>query len=268
VPLELLEISNLLRAMREISPDEVYNLGAQSFVAASFEMPIFTADVTALGALRILEAIREVAPQARFYQASSSEMFGQAQEMPQRESTPFHPRSPYAVSKVFAHWATVNYRESYDLFACSGIMFNHESPLRGLEFVTRKITRAAARIKLGRQDTLYLGNLDAKRDWGFAGDYVPAMWMMLQQDRPDDFVIATGQSRSVRDFVAAAFSRLDLDWEQYVQVDPQFFRPAEVNALIGDATRARETLGWQPTVPFEELVGMMVDHDLNREGAE
>ncbi len=285
VGVELLEYNNILRAIRDIRPNEVYNLGAQSFVRLSFDMPIFTADVTALGALRVLEAIREADASIRFYQASSSEMIGKSAETPQDESTPFHPRSPYAASKLFAHWTTVNYRESYDLFACSGILFNHESPLRGPEFVTRKISSAAARIKLGLQDELHLGNLDARRDWGFAGDYVRAMWMMLQQETPDDYVIATGQTHSVRDFVEAAFAAVDIaiDWQGegadatgtdratgkvLVRVDPKHFRPTEVDLLTGSAAKARAALGWQHEVAFEQLVEMMVARDLQLAEAE
>jgi len=259
---------NFLRILEEVQPDEVYNLGAQSHVRLSFDLPVYTGDVTGLGCLRLLEAVREYQQRSgrsvRFYQASSSEMFGKATVSPQNETTPFHPCSPYACAKVFAFWQTVTYREAYDMFCCNGILFNHESPRRGEGFVTRKITRAAARIKLGLQDKLVLGNLDARRDWGFAGDYVRAMWLMLQQDRPDDYVIATGQTYSVRDFLDEAFGYLDLDWHDYVQTDPSLLRPAEVEALCGDSTKARQRLGWTPTVSFAELVRMMVDHDLKR----
>lgn len=259
---DLLDQMSLVRILDAVRPHEVYNLAAQSFVPTSWQQPILTGDVTGLGATRMLEAIRMIDPDIRFYQASSSEMFGKVQAEPQTESTPFWPRSPYAVAKVYGHWSTVNYRESYGMFACSGILFNHESPRRGLEFVTRKITHAAARIKLGIDNELRLGNLDAQRDWGFAGDYVLAMWQMLQQDEPNDFVIATGEKHSVREFVEIAFARLELDPQQHVKIDPSFFRPAEVNTLLGDATRAREDLGWQPRVGFQSLVEMMVDADL------
>jgi len=253
----------LSRLLHEVHPTEVYNLGAQSHVAVSFENPIYTADVDAIGTLRLLEAIRMTDPAIRFYQASSSEMYGKVVETPQSETTPFHPRSPYAVAKVYGFWQTVNYREAYDLFACSGILFNHESPRRGETFVTRKITRAAARIKLGLQRKLYLGNLDAERDWGFAGDYTKAMWLILQQDEPDDFVIATGERHSVREFAARTFSLLDLEWEQHIEVDPRYLRPAEVDLLQGDSAKARKTLGWKPEVSFDRLVEMMVDADMN-----
>ena len=252
-------LSEVLAAVR---PDEVYNLGAQSHVMVSFVSPVYTADVDALGTLRLLEAVRHLDYPVRYYQASSSEMYGQAAEIPQTESTPFHPRSPYGVAKVYGHWQTVNYREAYGLFTCSGILFNHESPRRGETFVTRKITRAATRIKLGLQDTVYLGNLDAERDWGFAGDYVEAMWLMLQQDDPDDFVIATGQRRSVREFAEATFEALDLDWSKHVAVDDRYLRPAEVEMLQGDASKAQAALGWEPKVSFERLVEMMVEADL------
>lgn len=259
---DLTDPGSLGRLVTSIRPDEIYNLGAQSHVAVSFENPLFTADVDALGCLRVLEAIRQTDHPARFYQASSSEMYGNVAETPQTENTPFHPRSPYAAAKVYAYWQTVNYREAYGFFASNGILFNHESPRRGETFVTRKITRAATRIKLGLQQHLYLGNLDAQRDWGFAGDYVEAMWMMLQTDTPDDFVIATGERHSVREFVAAAFGLLDLDWEQHTKHDPRYLRPAEVDVLQGDATKARGVLGWQPKVTFRELVEMMVEADL------
>lgn len=282
VPFELLEASNLVRILDKTRPDEVYNLAAQSFVGASFEQPIYTADVDALGVMRLLEAIRTVNPKMRFYQASTSEMFGLVREPRQRETTPFYPRSPYGVSKVFAHWATVNYREAYGMHASSGILFNHESPLRGREFVTRKVTRALAQLHMGRGEPLRLGNLAARRDWGFAGDYVDAMWRMLQQPAADDFVVATGQTHSVEDFVNAAARRLQLDlvWDgedvhrtasdrrtgkRMVSVDPQFFRPAEVDTLTGDATKANERLGWRPATSFDQLVAMMVDADLARE---
>lgn len=260
---DLNDASSLNKILRDVQPDEIYNLGAQSHVRVSFDIPEYTAEVGALGTLRLLEAIRETGLQkTRFYQASSSELYGKVQEVPQRESTPFYPRSPYAAAKLYSYWITVNYRESYNLFACNGILFNHESPRRGETFVTRKITRAAAAIKLGRQSKLYLGNLDAKRDWGFAGDYVEAMWMMLQQEEPEDFVIATGETHSVREFLDEAFGYLDLDWRDYVEIDPRYFRPAEVDLLIGDSRKAREKLGWSPRVSFPELVRMMVDADL------
>lgn len=250
------------RLLQSTRPDEVYNLGAQSHVAVSFDNPLYTADVDALGTLRLLEAVRILDYPVRFYQASSSEMYGQARETPQNESTPFHPRSPYGVAKVFAYWQTVNYREAYQMFASNGILFNHESPRRGETFVTRKITRAASRIRLGLQDVLYLGNLDAERDWGFAGDYARAMWMILQHCEADDFVIATGERHSVRDVLEAAFGLLDLEWKDYVQIDPRYLRPAEVEVLQGDATKARQVLGWEPTVGFDELVKMMIESDL------
>ncbi|MCL6512612.1 MAG: GDP-mannose 4,6-dehydratase [Anaerolineae bacterium] len=259
---DLLDQSSLMEIIREHQPDEVYNLAAQSFVPTSFSQPVLTGEFTALGVTRLLEAIRHVKPDARFYQASSSEMFGKVVEVPQRETTPFHPRSPYGVAKVYGHWITVNYRESYGLFACSGILFNHESPRRGLEFVTHKVTHAAARIKLGLQRELCLGNLDARRDWGYAGDYVRGMWLMLQQDRPDDYVLATGETHSVRELCEAAFGYLGLNWEEHVVVDPKYYRPAEVDLLIGDASKAGRVLGWEPQVSFEQLVRMMVDADL------
>ena len=258
---DLNDSSSLNTALRQIQPDEIYNLGAQSHVRVSFEVPEYTAEVTAVGAVRILEAVQSSGLKPKFYQASSSEMFGSAPG-PQNESTPFFPRSPYACSKVFAYHATVNYREAYDLFACNGILFNHESERRGETFVTRKITRAATRIKLGLQDKLYLGNLDAKRDWGYAKDYVEAMWLMMQAERASDYVIATGETHSVKEFVAAAFSYLDLDWQQYVQIDPWYYRPTEVDYLQGDASKARRELGWEPKVGFQELVRLMVDYDL------
>ncbi|MBI5902953.1 MAG: GDP-mannose 4,6-dehydratase [Deltaproteobacteria bacterium] len=259
---DLTDQSSLDEAVKEIQPDEVYNLAAQSFVPTSWNQPTLTGEITGLGATRLLEALRKLKPDARFYQASSSEMFGKVREVPQTELTPFHPRSPYGVAKVYAHFITVNYRESYDMFACSGILFNHESPRRGLEFVTRKITHGVARIKLGLANEIRLGNLDAKRDWGYAGDYVEAMWLMLQQDRPDDYVIASGETHSVREFVEAAFSSAGLDWERFVVLDPKFVRPAEVDLLIGDPKKAREKLGWSPKVGFRDLVKMMVEEDI------
>lgn len=259
---DLTDQHSLTRAITSSQPDEVYNLAAQSFVKESWEQPEYTGNVTGLGALRILEAIRQVNPKIKYYQASSSEMFGRVKETPQNEGTPFYPRSPYGVAKLYAHWITVNYRESYDIFTCSGILFNHESERRGLEFVTRKITNAAAKIKLGLQDKLYLGNLDAKRDWGYAPEYVEAMWMMLQQEEPEDFVVATEQAHSVKDFVKAAFEVVDLDWEKYVEIDERFKRPAEIYSLVGDASKAKAKLGWQPKVSFSELVKIMVESDL------
>jgi GDPmannose 4,6-dehydratase len=263
---DLGDAGSLRRILARAMPDEVYNLAAQSHVRISFEQPEYTVEVTGLGALRLLEAVREhnrrLGSATRFYQAGSSEMFGQASETPQRETTPFHPRSPYACAKVFAFWQTVNYREAYGLFAANGILFNHESPRRGENFVTRKITRSAARIKMGLQERLNLGNLEARRDWGFAGDYVKAMWLMLQQERADDFVVATGQTHSVKEFVELAFDRLKLDWRKYVGFDPRLTRPSEVDVLCGDAAKARRVLGWEPSVSFEELVAMMVDADL------
>jgi GDPmannose 4,6-dehydratase len=259
---DLNDASSLNKILRDVQPHEIYNLGAQSHVRVSFDVPEYTAEVGALGAVRLLEAIRETGIKPRFYQASSSELFGKAREIPQRETTPFHPRSPYAAAKLYAYWITVNYRESYGLYACNGILFNHESPRRGETFVTRKITRAAAAIKLGRQEKLFLGNLDAKRDWGYAPDFVEAMWLMLQQDAPDDYVIATGETHSVRELLDEAFGRVGLDWQKYVEVDARYFRPAEVDVLIGDPTKAREKLGWQPKVGFTELVHIMVDADL------
>jgi GDPmannose 4,6-dehydratase len=259
---DLSDGGNLASLLKAIQPDEVYHLGAQSHVSVSFLNPIYTVNVDALGTLRLLEAIRSLDLPVKFYQASSSEMYGKAVETPQNEQTPFHPRSPYACGKVYSFWQVVNYREAYGLFGCNGILFNHESPRRGMTFVTRKVTRAAARIKAGLQEHLYLGNLDAKRDWGFAGDYVKAMWLMLQQDEAEDFVIATGKVRSVRELVEEAFGLLDLDPDEHVRVDPRYFRPAEVDALQGDATKAREKLGWEPTVGFKDLVKMMVEADL------
>jgi GDPmannose 4,6-dehydratase len=266
-PGDLLDQLSILRLVDEVRPHELYNLAAMSFVPASWDQPMLTGEYNAQGVTRVLEAIRQVDPSIRIYQASSSEMFGKVRQVPQNELTPFYPRSPYGVSKVFAHYITVNYRESYDLFAVSGMLFNHESPRRGLEFVTRKVTDGVARIKLGRADTLSLGNLDACRDWGFAGDYVRAMWLMLQQARPDDYVIATGISHSVRDLVRVAFAHVGLDWEKYVKTDPKLIRPAEVEHLIGDSSKARAELKWDPTVDFAGLVTMMVDADLERVAA-
>jgi GDPmannose 4,6-dehydratase len=259
---DLLDQRSLGYVMGEVEPDEIYNLAAMSFVAASWTQPVLTADFTGVGVTRMLEAMREVAPDARFYQASSSEMFGKVREVPQNEDTPFYPRSPYGVAKAYGHFITVNYRESYDLFACSGILFNHESQRRGLEFVTRKVTHRAAAIKLGLATELPLGNLDAQRDWGYARDYVEAMWLMLQQPEPDDFVIATGEAHSVRELVDLSFAHVGLDPDEYVKIDPRFLRPAEVDHLIGDFSKAREKLGWEPRTSFEELVRLMVDADL------
>jgi GDPmannose 4,6-dehydratase len=261
---DLTDQNSLLYALQEAKPDEVYNLAAQSFVQTSWTQPVLTGDVTGLGVTRMLEAVRVFDPKIRFYQASSSEMFGKVQAVPQREDTPFYPRSPYGVAKVYGHWATVNYRESHDLFAVSGILFNHESPRRGLEFVTRKVTDAVARIKLGLAGELRLGTLDAQRDWGFAGDYVRAMWLMLQADEPRDYVVATGETHSVRELVEVAFSAADLDWRDYVVQDPRFMRPAEVDLLVGDPSLAREEIGWEPEVAFRALVEMMVAADLER----
>ena len=265
---DLHDQSSLVDIMETHKPDEVYNLAAQSFVPTSWSQPVLTGEVTALGVTRLLEAIRLVKPEARFYQASSSEMFGKVMEVPQKESTPFYPRSPYGVAKVYAHWITVNYRESYDLFAVSGILFNHESPRRGLEFVTRKVTHGAARIKLGQAKELRLGNLEARRDWGFAGDYVEAMWMMLQQDEMDDYVIGTGETYSVKQLVEAAFGAVNLNWEDYVIQDERFYRPAEVELLISDPTKANQKLGWKPKVNFKGLIEMMVESDLAQLGKE
>ncbi len=261
---DLIDENSLIKALNDSEPDEVYNLGAQSFVPASWSQPILTGEVTGLGVTRLLEAIRIVNPEIRFYQASSSEMFGKVIETPQSEATPFYPRSPYGVAKVYGHWITINCRESYDMFAVSGILFNHESPRRGLEFVTRKVTYAVARIKAGLQKELRLGNLEAKRDWGFAGDYVRAMWLMLQADEPDDYVIATGETNTVKRMCEIAFARVDLDWNDYVVVDPKFYRPAEVQLLLGDSSKAREKLGWVPEVDFVALIEMMVDADVER----
>ncbi len=259
---DLLDQGSLINMLREYRPQEVYNLAAQSFVPTSWQQPVFTGEVTALGVTRVLEAIRTVDPEIRFYQASSSEMFGKVREVPQRETTPFYPRSPYGVAKVYGHWITVNYRESYGLFAVSGILFNHESPRRGLEFVTRKITYHVAKIKLGLTDKVALGNLDSKRDWGFAGDYVRAMWLMLQQDKPDDYVVGTGETHSVQELCEVAFSHVGLNWRDYVVQDPRFMRPAEVDLLVADPSKAHRVLGWKPEVSFEQLIGMMVDADL------
>lgn len=259
---DLTDQSSLDEAVKEIQPDEIYNLAAQSFVPTSWNQPTLTGEVTGIGTTRLLEAVRKIKPDARFYQASSSEMFGKVREVPQTELTPFHPRSPYGVAKVYGHFITVNYRESYNIFACSGILFNHESPRRGLEFVTRKITHHVAKIKLGLANELRLGNLDAKRDWGFAGDYVEAMWMMLQQREPDDYVVATGETHSVQEFVELAFGHAGLDWKKYVVIDPKFMRPAEVDLLVGDPAKAKKNLGWRPRVSFPELVKMMVDSDI------
>ena len=263
---DLCDSSSLRHIMEKVDPDEVYNLGAQSHVKVSFEEPEYTVDTVALGTLRMLEAIRDYMPRSgkviKFYQAGSSEMYGKVVETPQKETTPFYPRSPYSCAKVYGYWQTVNHRESYNMFAANGILFNHESPRRGETFVTRKITRAATRIKLGLQDKLFLGNLDAKRDWGFAGDYVKAMWMMLQQDEPDDYVISTGETYSVKCFLEKVFGYLNMDWNEFVRIDPVYFRPAEVELLLGDSTKARKKLGWEPSVSFDELVRMMVDADM------
>jgi GDPmannose 4,6-dehydratase len=259
---DLNDSSSLNTILRRVQPDEIYNLGAQSHVRVSFDVPEYTAEVTGVGVVRILEAIRETGIRPRFYQASSSEIFGKVTEVPQSETTRFYPRSPYGCAKAYGYYITMNYRESYDLFACNGILFNHESPRRGETFVSRKITRAATRIKLGLQENLYLGNLDARRDWGHALDYVRAMWLMMQADEPDDYVIATGECHSVRDFLDQAFGYLDLDWTEYVEIDPRYYRPAEVELLIGDCSKARRVLGWEPTITFSEMVRMMVDHDL------
>ncbi len=267
VSADLLDQTSLTDAVHEFAPDEIYNLAAQSFVQTSWTQPVLTGEFTALGVTRMLEAMKKAAPKARFYQASSSEMFGKVVESPQRESTPFYPRSPYGVAKVYGHWITVNYRESFGLFATSGILFNHESPRRGLEFVTRKVTDAVARIKLGLANELRLGNLDARRDWGFAGDYVEAMWLMLQQEEPDDYVVGTGHTCSVRDLCQTAFGYAGLDYRDFVKVDAKFLRPAEVDLLVADPTKARTKLGWEPKVSFEALVHMMVDADLERQRA-
>lgn len=262
---DLNDASSLNKLIRTIQPDEIYNLGAQSHVRVSFDIPEYTAEVTGLGTIRLLEAIRESGVTTKFYQASSSEMFGKVLEVPQRETTPFYPRSPYGAAKVYGHWITVNYREAYGLFACSGILFNHESPRRGETFVTRKITKAAARIKLGLQHELFLGNLEAKRDWGFAGDYVEAMWLMLQQPAPDDYVIATGETHTVKEFLDVVFGHVGLDWKRHVKIDPRYYRPTEVDLLIGDASHAKKKLGWEPKIRFTELAVMMVEADLRME---
>ncbi len=259
---DLLDQLSLIEVIKEVKPDEVYNLAAQSFVPTSWKQPVLTGEFTALGVTRMLEAIRLVNPDIRFYQASSSEMFGKVRETPQNENTPFYPRSPYGVAKVYGHWITVNYRESYDIYACSGILFNHESPRRGKEFVTRKITYAVARIKQGLQEKLYLGNLESKRDWGYAKDYVKAMVLMLQQEKAEDFVIATGETHSVKEFVMHAFNYVGLNWEEFVEIDPKFYRPAEVDLLVGDYTKAKEKLGWKHSVSFKELVELMVQSDM------
>ena len=264
VQADLLDELSLIKLMEEVQPDEIYNLAAMSFVPTSWSQPILTGEFTAIGVVRVLEAMRRVCPKARFYQASSSEMFGKVREVPQTELTPFYPRSPYGASKAFGHYITVNYRESYDLFAASGILFNHESPRRGKEFVTRKVSDGVARIKLGLADKLPMGNLEAERDWGYAGDYVEAMWRMLQQETPGDFVVATGIAHSVKDLLEAAFSHVQLDWQEHVVIDPAFIRPAEVAHLLGDSAKARATLGWEPKVDFEALVRMMVDADIDR----
>jgi GDPmannose 4,6-dehydratase len=261
---DLLDQGSLINAVRISNPDEVYNLAAQSFVGTSWDQPVLTGQVTGTGVTNMLEAVRLTKPETRFYQASSSEMFGKVVETPQVETTPFYPRSPYGVAKVYGHWITVNYRESFNMFACSGILFNHESPRRGVEFVTRKVTDAVARIKLGLQTELRMGNLDSKRDWGFAGDYVKAMWLMLQQDKPDDFVISTGETHTVEELVEIAFSHADLNWRDYVVIDPKFVRPAEVDLLLGDCTKAKEQLGWELEVSFDQLVKMMVDNDMKK----
>lgn len=258
------DLSSLITAINTVEPDEVYNLAAQSFVPTSWNQPVFTGDITGLGVTRMLEAVRAVNPAIRFYQASSSEMFGKVREVPQKETTPFYPRSPYGVAKVYGHWITVNYRESYDLFTCSGILFNHESPRRGMEFVTRKVTYHAAKIKLELANEIRIGNLDSKRDWGFAGDYVRAMWLMLQQDKPDDYVIATGHTHSVERLLEVAFAHVGLNWRDYTVQDQRFMRPAEVDLLVGDPTKAKQELGWGPEVSFEELIGMMVEADLKK----
>jgi len=262
VQADLLDQFSITKLIDDIRPQEIYNLAAMSFVPTSWNQPVLTAEFTAIGVTRILEAIRYIDPKIKFYQASSSEMFGKVKEIPQTEKTPFHPRSPYGVAKVYGHWITINYRESYNIFGCSGILFNHESPRRGIEFVTRKISYNAAKIKLGLSDELGLGNLDAKRDWGFAGDYVKAMWLMLQQDKPIDYIISTGKTHSVRDLVDIAFSYLDLDYKKYVKKDKRFFRPAEVDLLIGDHSKAKKELNWEPEIGFEKLVKMMVDSDM------
>lgn len=261
---DLTDLGSLIAAVQQSQPDEVYNLAAQSFVETSWSQSVLTGQITAIGVTNMLEAVRIACPSARFYQASSSEMFGKVQETPQRESTAFYPRSPYGAAKVFGHWITVNYRESFDMYACSGILFNHESPRRGIEFVTRKVSDGVARIKLGLHKHLHMGNLDAQRDWGYAGDYVKAMWLMLQQEIPDDYVISTGETRSVRELLRVAFAHVGLDYEDHVVVDPKYFRPAEVDLLLGDCTKAKLRLGWKPEVSFEQMIGMMVDSDLQK----
>jgi len=263
---DLADGTNMSRLLEKIKPDEIYNLGAQSHVRVSFDIPVYTGDVTGIGTTRLLEAVRETQIKTRFYQASSSELYGLVQEVPQKETTPFYPRSPYGAAKLYAYWVTVNYRESYNMFACNGILFNHESPRRGGTFVTKKITRAVANIAAKKQDKLFLGNLDAKRDWGYAKDYVEAMWLMLQQDKPEDYVIATGETHSVKEFLQEAFSYAGLDWNKYVEIDPRYFRPAEVDLLIGDASKAKAKLGWVPKTNFKELVKIMVDADLKAAG--
>ena len=263
VQADLLDQLSIIDAIKESCPDEIYNLGAMSFVPTSWKQPVLTGEFTGLGVTRMLEATRHMNKNIKFYQASSSEMFGKVKEVPQNENTPFYPRSPYGVAKVYGHYMTVNYRESYDMFTCSGILFNHESPRRGLEFVTKKITYGAAKIKLGLDDSLYLGNLDAKRDWGYAGDYIEAMWSMLQQDKPEDYVISTGEAHSVKDWVDASFRCLDLDWKKYVKIDKSFIRPADVDLLVGDYSKAKEKLGWKPKVGFDELVKIMIEFDYN-----
>jgi len=265
---DLSDSSSVSRLFEKITPDEIYNLGAQSHVRVSFDIPEYTGDIVGLGTLRLLDAIKDTQIKTRFYQASSSEMYGKVLEVPQTEKTPFYPRSPYACAKVYAYWLTVNYRESYNIFACNGVLFNHESPRRGETFVTRKITQALAKIVAGKQDKLYLGNLDSKRDWGYAKDYIEAMWMMLQHDKPDDYVIATGETFSVREFLEEAFSYVNLDWEKYVEIDPRYFRPAEVDLLIGNPAKAKEQLGWEPKVKFRDLVKLMVEADLKAENIE
>jgi GDPmannose 4,6-dehydratase len=260
---DVADSTNLIKLLYRIQPEEIYHLAAQSHVRVSFDIPEYTGDVTGLGTIRILESIRETGLKARFYQASSSEMFGKVCEVPQRETTPFYPRSPYGAAKVYSYWLTVNYRESYGMFACNGILFNHESPRRGETFVTRKISRAVARIKAGLEHKVYLGNLDAKRDWGYAKEYVEAMWHMLQQDEPDDYVVATGEAHSVREFLEEAFSYVDLDWRKYVEIDPKYYRPAEVESLVGDASKAKRKLGWEAKTGFKDLVRLMVDQDMS-----
>ena len=260
---DMADSTNLIKLLYRIQPEEIYHLAAQSHVRVSFDIPEYTGDVTGLGTIRILEAIRETGLKAKFYQASSSEMYGKVHEVPQRETTPFYPRSPYGAAKLYAYWVTVNYRESYGVFSCNGILFNHESPRRGETFVTRKITRAVAHIKAGLQDKLYLGNLEAKRDWGYAKDYVEAIWLMLQRDQPDDYVIATGETHSVREFLDEAFSYVGLDWQRHVEIDPWYYRPAEVDLLVGDASKARKELNWEPKVKFKDLLRLMVDADMS-----